>query len=109
MTQKPSIGSPDKEFAYRKFMLSSEVIALRWTCMVAITYMLLLVILDYWRVESYFYLVLFRVTIAVLLGVIVILTYKSSFSLLSFYTINTIAITIVVVFTFLMDFTAGPR
>jgi signal transduction histidine kinase len=101
------IVKPEQELAFRQYMMKYEVYSLRWTALIAISYMLLMLVVDNWRVESYGYSVFFRGILLIVLGGVLVMTYRGFSSIRLFYWVNAGAVTALITITFLLDYKAG--
>ena len=73
---KKIITSPEVEQAYNQFMLNFEVQALRMTGYLGIFYLFLFLIIDYWRVENYYYTLIFRSGAILTTLIIILLSHR---------------------------------
>ncbi len=102
---KKIITSPEVEQAYNQFMLNFEIQALRITCYFGMFHVFFFLIVDYWRVDNYTYVFIYRTSAIFTVALIILLSHKKN-STVSYYNFLCVLLsTVMPVLFYLLDLT----
>lgn len=104
---KKTIASPEVERTYNEFMLVFEVKALRITCVFGMIHVFLFMVLDYWRVEHYSYVLIYRSASMLVILAVLLFTYDKHVTVTHYNFLCLLLCTAFPICFYLLDQTAG--